>query len=513
MKEIHGRRNWQWWKNQIIQKYSNGTWIWKNTMSFENDMYSVDKDPYEWCPRKSKRLKAIDPQMNIQMRNHKLLTQMPGELEHAVKCRCNQSCTLDDIANTLQDVRKGTNIEKYSQFRSSSFKEKQPFRVDFKDKPKEKMEEVTKKENTCHNCGSADHYANNCPKAKKKVYDIEQVPKEESPTEDSESDFLGDAIREKSDNEQDPREEFIVEYQDETQIEIKDIQLEAGIPQDNANKNLCKHTQDEKTFLVTPTKGIAYTHGTATKMTVCIDNAQHQLIIDSGTHCSIVARTYLDDNFPNWETQLFPTKEKNLKSASRKMTSIGTIIKEIIIPHRRGNIRLNPEFVVLEDSHIQGFLLGKDYQRMYGIDIYKRKKQAYYHCTTLTRKQKLSLLKILRKNRPAFSIGEEPLGKIRGHDIELYLDVERPYPPILRRPPYPESLENRKEIEKHINELLDMDVIRKIGHNEIMEITTPVLITWHDGKYRLCGDFRAMNNYKKADRYPIPRIPHSLEKL
>ncbi|MBW0587235.1 hypothetical protein O181_126950 [Austropuccinia psidii MF-1] len=58
-----------------------------------------------------------------------------------------------------------------------------------------------------------------------------------------------------------------------------------------------------------------------------------------------------------------------------------------------------------------------------------------------------------------------------------------------------------------------MDVIRKIGHIEIVEITTPVLITCHDGKSRLCGDFRALNNYTKADGYPIPRIPHALDKL
>ncbi|MBW0494739.1 hypothetical protein O181_034454 [Austropuccinia psidii MF-1] len=32
MKEINGRRNWTWWNIQIIQKYSNGTWIWKKTM-------------------------------------------------------------------------------------------------------------------------------------------------------------------------------------------------------------------------------------------------------------------------------------------------------------------------------------------------------------------------------------------------------------------------------------------------------------------------------------------------
>ncbi|MBW0476021.1 hypothetical protein O181_015736 [Austropuccinia psidii MF-1] len=120
---------------------------------------------------------------------------------------------------------------------------------------------------------------------------------------------------------------------------------------------------------------------------------------------------------------------------------------------------------------------------------------------------------MLRKNRPAFAIGEEPLGKISGHDIEQYLDVDRPYPPILRRPPYAASLETRKEISKHINELLDMDVIKKIGHNEIVEITTPVLITWNDGNSRLYEDFRALNNYTKADRYPIPRIPHALDKL
>ncbi|MBW0520878.1 hypothetical protein O181_060593 [Austropuccinia psidii MF-1] len=120
---------------------------------------------------------------------------------------------------------------------------------------------------------------------------------------------------------------------------------------------------------------------------------------------------------------------------------------------------------------------------------------------------------MLRKNRPEFGIGEEPLGKIRGQDIELYLDVERPYPPMLRRPPYPKSLETREEIEKRINELLEMDVIRKIGHNEIVKITPPFLITCHDGKSRLCGDSRDMNNYTKAYRYPIPRIPNTLEKL
>ncbi|MBW0475165.1 hypothetical protein O181_014880 [Austropuccinia psidii MF-1] len=279
---------------------------------------------------------------------------------------------------------------------------------------------------------------------------------------------MGDAIRVQSDEDQDPREEFLVEYQNETQLEIQDIQLEAEMPEEIANESLCKHTQDAQTFLVTTTKGMAYIHGTATRMSVYIDNSQNPPIIDSRAHCSIVDKDYLNNHFPNWEKQLFPTKAKDFESASCKMTSIG----------------LNPELFVFEDSCIHGFLLGTDYQRMYGIDIYNSKNRQIkigtnkekkfsldiYHMSThylpkellnefiegqfstsLTSKQKLGLLKMLRKNGPAFVIGEGPLGKIRGHDMELYLDVERPYPPMMRRPQYPESLGTGKEIEKHIN--------------------------------------------------------------
>ncbi|MBW0512246.1 hypothetical protein O181_051961 [Austropuccinia psidii MF-1] len=94
---------------------------------------------------------------------------MPGELEHAAKCRCNQNFFLDDFANTLQDVRKRTNIGKYSPYKSSGFKEKQPLRVELKEKPREQVAEMTKKKHSCHNCGSADHYSKKCPKAKKSI--------------------------------------------------------------------------------------------------------------------------------------------------------------------------------------------------------------------------------------------------------------------------------------------------------------------------------------------------------
>ncbi|MBW0498977.1 hypothetical protein O181_038692 [Austropuccinia psidii MF-1] len=72
-----------------------------------------------------------------------------------------------------------------------------------KDKPRGRVAEVAKNKNSCHNCGSMDQYANNCQKAKKKVYAIEKVQEEEFPTEYSESDSMADAIREQSNEDQD----------------------------------------------------------------------------------------------------------------------------------------------------------------------------------------------------------------------------------------------------------------------------------------------------------------------
>ncbi|MBW0546803.1 hypothetical protein O181_086518 [Austropuccinia psidii MF-1] len=87
------------------------------------------------------------------------------------------------------------------------------------------------------------------------------------------------------------------------------------------------------------------------------------------------------------------------------------------------------------------------------------------------------------------------------------------YPPLLRRPAYPASLKSREALEIHITELLNLGVIRKAGHNEEVKITTPVMVACHDGKYRMVGDLRALNNYTFPDRYPITKIQIALTQI
>jgi hypothetical protein len=131
----------------------------------------------------------------------------------------------------------------------------------------------------------------------------------------------------------------------------------------------------------------------------------------------------------------------------------------------------------------------------------------------LTNDQRNSLFNTLFQNRNAYADTAHPLGPIEGHEVSIKLTTERPYPPLLRRPPYPASPKSREALDEHIEELVRLNVLRKVGHNKVVEITTPVIIAWHNGKSRMVGDFRALNTYTSADRYPIPKISETLTNL
>ncbi|MBW0546991.1 hypothetical protein O181_086706 [Austropuccinia psidii MF-1] len=131
----------------------------------------------------------------------------------------------------------------------------------------------------------------------------------------------------------------------------------------------------------------------------------------------------------------------------------------------------------------------------------------------LTDKEENELSALLYDHREAFSSYKEPLGSIIGHEADIILNIERPYPPLLSRPAYAASPKSRESLEINIKELLDLGLIRKVGHNEEVEITTPVIVAWNNGKSRMVADFRALNTYTVPDRYPIPKIQIALTQI
>ncbi|MBW0528443.1 hypothetical protein O181_068158 [Austropuccinia psidii MF-1] len=216
------------------------------------------------------------------------------------------------------------------------------------------------------------------------------------------------------------------------------------------------------------------------------------------------------------------------------MKALGIFETSVIFPHINGNLRITVEFVVMENCASTDFILGNVYLIRYGIDLH-RNKDRYFTIgdnkhekfAFLPFERKITVKKVspvnlelekfkseqLNEAEISLHLNEEPLGAIIGHEVDIILNIERPYPPLLRRPAYRASPKSREALEIHIKELLDLGVIRKVGHNDKVEITTPVIVAWHNGKSRMVGEFRALNTYTVPDRYPIPKVQISLTQI
>ncbi|MBW0484728.1 hypothetical protein O181_024443 [Austropuccinia psidii MF-1] len=131
----------------------------------------------------------------------------------------------------------------------------------------------------------------------------------------------------------------------------------------------------------------------------------------------------------------------------------------------------------------------------------------------LTEKMKERLIDLLYKYKSAFATEKELLVNIIGHEVDIILDVEKPYPPLLKRPAYPASQRAGEALKVPIKVLMDLGVLRKVGHKEQVEVTTPAIIAWHNGKSRMVGDLGAFCTYTIPDRYTIPRSHEKLTQL
>ncbi|MBW0471858.1 hypothetical protein O181_011573 [Austropuccinia psidii MF-1] len=241
------------------------------------------------------------------------------------------------------------------------------------------------------------------------------------------------------------------------------------------------------------------------------------------------------------------------RSASHNLHPLGILEAAMISPHPAGSIRLKVEFV-MNNCTSQHSMSGNYYLNLYGIDInnYKdiyftigenerqifafpleNKKITVIRQVKHVRKEKFvsdkliegeispeltlemkeDLIQILFQYRKAFASDNEPLEAIKGHEVDIMLNVERPYPPLLRGLAYPASPRAREALEYYINDLRKLGVLRKAGHNEEVEVTTPVIITWQNDKSRMVGDLRALNTYTISDRNPIPRIYENFTQL
>ena len=91
------------------------------------------------------------------------------------------------------------------------------------------------------------------------------------------------------------------------------------------------------------------------------------------------------------------------------------------------------------------------------------------------------------------------------HEIETIPGISPPNKPVYRMSPA-----ELEELQRQLTDLLDRGLIRP----STSPYASPIIfVKKKDGSFRLCVDYRALNNMTVKNRYPLPRIDDLLDRL
>ncbi|MBW0472546.1 hypothetical protein O181_012261 [Austropuccinia psidii MF-1] len=367
--------------------------------SFESAIFNSEKDkPLTWFLKHKDRLSALHPDMSDSMINMKTLRKCGEELEHAIKCRS-------------------------------------------------------------------------------------QIIEEAQYTEEKEESDKDSAVSEET-----PVENYFIES---ITAFFEVTEVHTHLPQYSEDCYNLINIQDARMCKTKPSRGKGYTSGAYFITSVLRNDVEAKVNLDTGTFFTCIGKDYLKILLPAWKNHLLPIEGVQFSSASNDMYSLGILDTSIVFPHPEGSVRMKTEIVVMENCTSQHIILRNDYLNIYGIDINnhndkyfttgenKRQRFAFSNMPkqisivssnkntckeefvtdklveaqinpSLSLKMRKELINVLYTYKNAFASDNEPLGAIKGHEADITLNIERPYPPILKRPASPASSRAIEALEKHI---------------------------------------------------------------
>ncbi|GKC65201.1 reverse transcriptase domain-containing protein [Tanacetum coccineum] len=71
--------------------------------------------------------------------------------------------------------------------------------------------------------------------------------------------------------------------------------------------------------------------------------------------------------------------------------------------------------------------------------------------------------------------------------------------------------ERNKAIQEELEKLVDVEIMKEVHYHSWL--SNPVMAKKHDGTWRMCVDFKDLNNACPKDCYPLPEIDWKIESL
>ncbi|GJQ93091.1 reverse transcriptase domain-containing protein [Tanacetum coccineum] len=93
---------------------------------------------------------------------------------------------------------------------------------------------------------------------------------------------------------------------------------------------------------------------------------------------------------------------------------------------------------------------------------------------------------------------------------EHRLNIREGYAPV-RQKKRGQAPERNKAIQKEVEKLMDAGIMKEVHYHSWL--SNPVMVKKHDGTWRMCVDFKDLNNACPKDCYPLPEIDWKVESL
>ncbi|GJY70197.1 hypothetical protein Tco_0473900 [Tanacetum coccineum] len=185
--------------------------------------------------------------------------------------------------------------------------------------------------------------------------------------------------------------------------------------------------------------------------------------------------------------------------------------------HRSGTVTLHSSRVIPMEC---AMISGPSIQALAVNQVLKEKTNIVIHPeypeqtvaigSTLTEKGRKGLCSLLKQNLDIFGWKPADMTGVPQNIVEHRLNIRERYSPV-RQKKRGQAPERNKVIQEEVEKLVDAGIMKEVHYHSWL--SNPVMVKKHDGTWRMCVDFKDLNNACPKDCYPLPEIDWKVESL
>ncbi|GJS34313.1 reverse transcriptase domain-containing protein [Tanacetum coccineum] len=130
--------------------------------------------------------------------------------------------------------------------------------------------------------------------------------------------------------------------------------------------------------------------------------------------------------------------------------------------------------------------------------------------STLTEKGRKKLCSLLKQNLDIFAWKPADMTGVPRSIAEHRLNIQEGYSPV-RQKKRGQAPERNKVIQEEVEKLVDAGIMKEVHYHSWL--SNPVMVKKHDRTWRMCVDFKDLNNACPKDCYPLSEIDWKVESL